>query len=113
MATIPLPVRTVRAVCPHDCPDTCGMLVGVRDGVAVSLRGDQDQPYTKGFLCTKVSRYLERTYHSERLKTPLLRTGPKGSGQFKAIGWDEAIQRVADNLRQVSQSSDGPQAILP
>ena len=81
--------------------------------MAVSLRGDPDQPYTQGFLCTKVSRYLERTYHSERLKTPLLRTGPKGSGQFKAIGWDEAIQRVADNLRQVSQSSDGPQAILP
>lgn len=89
------------------------MLVGVRDGVAVSLRGDPDQPFTRGFLCTKVSRYLERTYHPERLKTPLLRTGPKGSGNFQAISWSEAIQRVTDNLKRITQSADGPQAILP
>ena len=107
------PLRTVRAVCPHDCPDTCGMLVAVRDNVAVSLRGDPDQPFTRGFLCTKVSRYLERTYHPERLKTPLLRVGPKGSGQFRAIGWDEAIRHVAENLKRVANSLGGPQAILP
>ena len=107
------PLHTVRAVCPHDCPDTCGMLVGVRDNVAVSLRGDPEQPFTRGFLCTKVSRYLERTYHPERLKTPLLRVGPKGSGQFRAIGWDEAIRHVAENLKRVANSPEGPQAILP
>ena len=107
------PLHTVRAVCPHDCPDTCGMLVAVRDNVAVSLRGDPDQPFTRGFLCTKVSRYLERTYHPERLKTPLLRVGPKGSGQFRAIGWDEAIRHVAENLKRVANSLGGPQAILP
>ncbi len=105
--------RTVRAVCPHDCPDTCGMEVTVRAGRAVALRGDRGHPFTRGFLCSKVSRYLERTYHPERLKTPLMRNGPKGSGQFRPIGWDEAIQRIAENLRAVIASPAGPQAILP
>ena len=61
--------KTVRAVCPHDCPDTCSMVVTVRDGVAVDLRGADDS-FTGGFLCQKVSRYLERVYHPERLAWP-------------------------------------------
>ena len=55
--------KTVRAVCPHDCPDTCAMVATVRDGVAVDLRGDVNHSFTRGFLCQKVSRYLERVYH--------------------------------------------------
>ncbi|MBM4073289.1 MAG: molybdopterin oxidoreductase family protein [Planctomycetes bacterium] len=104
---------TVRAVCPHDCPDTCGMLVTVADGRAVKLRGDPDHPFTRGFLCQKVSRYLERVYHPDRLTHPLLRTGSKGAGQFRRISWDEAIDRIADAFRKIAASADGPQAILP
>ena len=77
--------KVVRAVCPHDCPDTCGLVVTVKDGRAVQLKGDADHPFTKGFLCQKVNRYLERVYHPDRLKSPLLRTGPKGKGLFRRI----------------------------
>jgi anaerobic selenocysteine-containing dehydrogenase len=105
--------KTVRAVCPHDCPDTCGMVVTVESGRATSLRGDQDHSFTRGYLCQKVTRYLERVYHPERLKWPLLRSGPKGSGQFRRIGWDEAIERIANRFAEITASSDGPQAILP
>src|SRR5439155_20575242 len=83
--------QTIRAVCPHDCPDACGMLVTVTDGKATALRGDPDHPFTKGFLCQKVSRYLDRVYHAERLQWPMKRVGPKGRGQFARISWDEAI----------------------
>src|SRR5947209_1036903 len=103
----------VRVVCPHDCPDTCGMVVTVADGRAVELRGDAEHPFTKGFLCQKVARYLERVYHAGRLKWPLKRVGPKGSGQFERIGWDEAIATIAQRFRDIAASADGPQAILP
>ena len=104
---------TVRAVCPHDCPDTCGMIVTVRVGRAVELRGDAEHPFTRGFLCTKVARYLERTYHPDRLKYPLKRVGPKGKGAFERISWDEAIDLIASRFRAIAASPDGPQAILP
>ena len=68
---------TVRAACPHDCPDTCAMLVTVEDGVATSVRGDPDHPTTAGVLCTKVARYTERTYHPDRLLYPMKRVGPR------------------------------------
>src|SRR3954451_23471220 len=105
--------RTVRAVCPHDCPDTCGLVVTVRDGRAVQLRGDPDHPFTRGFLCPKVSRYLERVYHPERLLWPMKRTGPKGSGQFTRITWDEALDLPAVQFTRFPRSPDGPQEILP
>ncbi len=63
--------RVVRAACPHDCPDTCAMLVTVTDGVATEIRGDPDHPNTAGVLCTKVSRYLQRTYHPDRILHPM------------------------------------------
>ena len=88
----------VRAACPHDCPDTCAMLVTVENGVATKVRGDPAHPTTAGVLCTKVARYTERTYHPERLLYPMKRVGPKGSGQFQRVGWDEALDRVADGL---------------
>src|SRR4051794_10900186 len=105
--------KIVRAVCPHDCPDTCSMLITVKDGLAVQLKGDPDHPFTDGFLCQKVTRYLERVYHPDRLKYPMIRTGPKGSGQFRRISWDEAIDRITAKFRAIAESSDGPQAILP
>src|SRR5881397_162823 len=92
--TKPMPSRTIKAVCPHDCPDTCSMLVTVQDGEAVSLRGDPEHSFTRGFLCQKVNRYLERVYHPGRLKYPMTRVGPKGKGEFRRISWDEAISTI-------------------
>jgi anaerobic selenocysteine-containing dehydrogenase len=89
------------------------MLVTVEDGLAVGLRGDPDQPFTRGFLCQKVSRYLERVYHPERLKWPMKRTGPKGSGQFTRISWDAALDTIARQFARIAALADGPQAILP
>ncbi|MBY0526778.1 MAG: molybdopterin oxidoreductase family protein [Gemmataceae bacterium] len=105
--------RIVRAVCPHDCPDTCGLVVTVRDGKAVELRGDKEHPFTQGFLCQKVTRYLERVYHPDRLKWPLKRVGPKGEGRFSRISWDEALDTITRRFREIAASADGPQAILP
>src|SRR5437016_8782283 len=105
--------RVVRGACPHDCPDTCAMLVTVESGRAVHVAGDPDHPFTRGFLCAKVNRYVERTYHHDRLLYPMRRVGPKGKGQFERISWDEAINTVADRLADIASSKDGPQAILP
>src|SRR5687767_1779491 len=107
MATI------VRAACPHDCPDTCAMLVTVEDGRATKVAGDPDHPFTQGFLCTKVNRYLERTYHPERLLRPMRRIGRKGEGRFEPISWDDALGEMAERLTSIAGSADGPQAILP
>ena len=104
---------TVRAVCPHDCPDTCGMVVTVRDGRAVELRGDPEHPFTRGFLCQKVARYLDRVYHKDRLLWPMKRVGPKGAGRFERITWDEALDTIVGRFRAIADSAEGPQAILP
>jgi anaerobic selenocysteine-containing dehydrogenase len=101
----------VRAACPHDCPDTCGMLVTVEDGVAVKIQGDPDMPFTAGTLCTKVAHYLERTYAPERLRHPLKRVGPKGSGRFARVSWDEALDSIAARLKALA--AEDPQTILP
>lgn len=108
-----LPLTTVRGVCPHDCPDACGLVTTVEDGRAVKLRGDKDHPFTKGFLCQKVANYLDRVYHPERLLHPLKRVGPKGKGEFERISWDEAIGTIAERFKSIAASADGPQAILP
>jgi anaerobic selenocysteine-containing dehydrogenase len=89
------------------------MVVTVKDGKAIRLRGDRDHPFTDGFLCQKVTRYLERVYHPDRLKYPLLRTGAKGSGAFRRISWDEALERIAAKFREIAGSPAGPEAILP
>jgi anaerobic selenocysteine-containing dehydrogenase len=103
----------VRAVCPHDCPDTCGMTVAVEDGRAVELRGDKNHPFTRGFLCQKVSRYLERVYHPDRLAWPMKRVRAKGSGCFERVSWGEAIETIARRFAAIASSPHGPQAILP
>ncbi|OFZ89888.1 MAG: molybdopterin oxidoreductase [Betaproteobacteria bacterium RBG_16_66_20] len=104
-------VKVVRAACPHDCPDTCAMLVTVKDGVAVKVQGDPLHPFTDGSLCTKVSHYTERSYAPDRLKHPLQRVGPKGQGGFKRIGWDEALDEIAARLKHVA--AENPESILP
>lgn len=102
--------RIVRAVCPHDCPDTCSMLVHLDGDRAVRVSGDPDHRFTQGFLCTKVSRYVERTYHAERLQYPLVRDA---DGSLRRASWDSAIALVASRLREIARSAEGPQAILP
>ena len=104
-------ITTVRATCPHDCPDTCAMLVTVEDGVATAVRGDPDHPTTAGVLCTKVSRYTERVYHKDRLLHPQKRVGKKGEGKFAQISWDEALDTIASRLGAIAAIN--PQAILP
>lgn len=106
-------MRTVRqSVCPLDCPDTCALLVTVEDGRAIALRGHPEHPVTRGFLCAKVARYLERQYSSQRVLYPQRRAGAKGEGRFTRISWDEALGEVAERLAAIS-SRYGPEAILP
>jgi len=104
-------VKVVRAACPHDCPDTCGMLVTVKDGVAVKIQGDPSMPFSEGTLCTKVAYYLERTYSPDRLLYPMRRVGAKGKGEFRRITWDDALDEIAARLKQLA--ADDPQTILP
>ena len=101
----------VRGACPHDCPDTCALLTTVEKGRAIKVQGNPAHRPTDGVLCTKVSRYAERTYHSERLLTPLKRIGPKGAGQFVPVSWDEALDDIAVKLKSIAQVH--PEAILP
>ena len=108
------PRQVIRGACPHDCPDACATLVTVEEGRATRIQGDASHPVTQGFLCTKVNRYLERTYHAERVLSPLRRVGPKGPGaRFEPATWDEALDAIAERLRAIRTSPDGPQAILP
>lgn len=103
---------THRSVCPYDCPDTCGLLVETAGGVAVKVTGDPDHPYTRGVLCSKMNRYDQTVHSPRRLLTPLLRSGPKGSGEFTPIGWDEAIGMIADRWKRII-ADHGAEAILP
>jgi anaerobic selenocysteine-containing dehydrogenase len=89
------------------------MVVTVRDGRAVDLRGDPEHPFTRGFLCGKVARYLDRVYHPDRLLYPQKRVGPKGQGRFARISWEEAIETVASRFGEIAASADGPEAIVP
>ncbi|KQV47825.1 MULTISPECIES: molybdopterin-dependent oxidoreductase [unclassified Duganella] len=101
----------VRATCPHDCPDTCALLVTVEDGVATEVKGDPDHPTTAGVLCTKVSRYTERTYSPDRLLYPMRRVGRKGEGRFERISWEQALDEIAARLQPLAATE--PEAILP
>lgn len=101
-----------QTLCPLDCPDSCGLIATVRDGKVVALRGDKEHPYTNGFTCRKIRRYPERLYSKHRVMYPQLRTGPKGSGEFKRIGWNEALDICADRLAGVVKEYGG-EAVLP
>lgn len=105
--------KIVRAACPHDCPDTCAMLVTVERGRAVRVAGDPDHPFTRGTLCTKVANYEQRTHSPERIQTCLRRTGAKGEGRFEQITWDEALDYVAARFRRLAESVEGAETIMP
>ncbi len=103
--------QTVRGACPHDCPDTCALLTTVEAGVAVKVQGNPAHPQTGGVLCTKVSRYTERSYHPERILQPLRRVGRKGEGRFEPVSWDVALDDIAARLSAIAARD--PQAIVP
>ena len=104
-------IAQVRGACPHDCPDTCALITTVADGTAIKVQGNPEHAHTGGVLCAKVSKYTERTYHAGRVLQPLKRSGPKGSGQFTPVSWDEALADIAQRLHHIAQHN--PEAILP
>lgn len=105
-------MQVLRSVCPYDCPDTCGLLVHIDNDKAVKVQGDPEHPFTRGTLCPKMAHY-ERTVHSaQRIVTPLLRTGTKGSGKFAPISWEEAIEHIKTKWDKII-AEYGAEAILP
>src|SRR5215510_5993403 len=104
--------KTVLAACPHDCPDTCSMIVTVDNDRVVEVRGNPDHPFTDGRLCVKVNHYEERVHHPDRVLHPLKRNGPKGSGTFARISWAEALDEIATRWKEIVQAH-GATAILP
>ncbi len=106
-------LRQINGVCPHDCPDGCGVRTGVdSDGRAITFEGQKNHPVTRGWLCAKVATYLDRVYHPDRLTVPLKRAGPKGSGQFRKITWSQAIAEITTRWRGMI-GTFGAEAILP
>jgi len=101
-----------RSVCPYDCPDTCGLLIEVKDGKAIKVSGDPEHPFTRGTLCVKMNRYQETVHSPLRLTSPLLRGGAKGSGEFRPISWEEAIDRTTERWQKITDQY-GSEAILP
>jgi anaerobic selenocysteine-containing dehydrogenase len=107
--------RVVHAACPHDCPDACAALITIEDGRATRIEGDPQHPITRGFLCAKVTKYLDRVYAPDRVLYPMRRVAPKGAGgdaAFQRITWDEALDEIATRLKKISVEF-GPEAILP
>ena len=98
--------------CPHDCPDTCSMVYTVENGKLISVKGNADHPMTRGGLCVKLKDYEKRHYHPDRLLHPMRRVGPKGSGQFERISWDEALDEITSRWQTIIEEH-GPQAIIP
>jgi anaerobic selenocysteine-containing dehydrogenase len=107
--------KVVHAACPHDCPDGCAVLITVEDGRATKLQGDPEHPITRGFLCGKVAKYLDRVYAPDRVLYPMRRVAAKGAhgdGAFQRVTWDEAFNEIVARLKQIS-SEFGPEAVLP
>ena len=107
-----MPKVMKRSVCPYDCPDTCGLLVEVKDGKAVKVSGDPDHPFTRGTLCVKMNHYEETVHSPLRLTHPMLRAGIKGSGEFRSVSWEEAVDRIAEGWQKTIDQY-GSEAILP
>ena len=111
--SVPNPqLQKVIGACPLDCPDACSWIVTLENGQPVKLQGNPDHPFSRGTLCVKVNPYISYSQHPERLLYPQRRIGPKGSGQFKRISWDEAFDAIAHNIR-TTIAAHGPEAIWP
>ena len=104
-------MQTIRTVCAHDCPDMCSLLVHTDNGRIAKIEGDPNHPLTAGFACGKVNRDADLVYSPDRLKTPRKRTGPKGSGQFAPISWDEALDTIVARWKALI-AEHGPESIL-
>lgn len=104
--------RLIRGACPHDCPDTCGIVTEVTDGRITHFAGDPDHPITQGWLCAKVRPYPNHVYHPDRLLYPLRRVGPKGGGQWQRVSWEEAIAEISARWQEII-AQYGAEAILP
>src|SRR3981081_2307828 len=128
--------NVVHAACPHDCPDACGVLITVEDGRATKIQGDPQHPVTRGFLCAKVAKYLDRVYSPDRVLYPMRRIGPKGPGAkqrsfaphgqpgaavptqpnpaqvWQRISWDEALDEISSRFRSITREF-ASEAILP
>src|SRR6187200_3240234 len=102
----------VATACPLDCPDACSLSVSVRDGRVVEVDGGYANDATRGYICAKVRRFPERVYGDDRLRFPMVRKGPKGSGQFARVSWDEALEAIVAAMRRVTDTF-GAEAILP
>ncbi|MCC8936631.1 molybdopterin oxidoreductase family protein [Bradyrhizobium sp. Arg68] len=101
------------STCPHDCPSACALDIEVIDGRSIGrVRGSKQQTYTAGVVCAKVARYAERIHHPDRLLYPMRRTGPKGSGQFARISWDEALDEIAARF-DAAEREFGAQSVWP
>jgi anaerobic selenocysteine-containing dehydrogenase len=105
--------KILASACPHDCPSTCALEVKVLDSHTIGrVRGAEENAYTAGVICAKVARYAERVHHPDRLLHPLRRTGPKGSGQFAPISWDDALDLVAEQFLR-AEETHGSEAVWP
>ena len=105
-------METRTSACPLDCPDLCGLTVSVENGRVIEVDGDRRGPLTDGFVCGKVRKIADHLYGDDRLTTPLLRTGPKGSGQWSAVSWDAALDHIVDRMQAIRTRAGG-EAILP
>ncbi|WP_378955911.1 molybdopterin-dependent oxidoreductase [Pelosinus sp. sgz500959] len=105
-------VEIKRSVCPYDCPDACGLLVEVVNGKAIKVTGDPEHPHTQGTLCSKMNHYEKTVHSAQRIVKPLLRTGPKGTGEFTPISWDEAIDHIKTRWQKII-AEYGAESILP
>ena len=100
------------AVCTKDCPDTCGLLAWVEKGGITKIKADPDHPFTQGFICRKAKFFPDHVHNENRIVTPLRRTGPKGTGQFEPVSWDDALNTIVEKIKTVVKTH-GPEAILP
>ena len=106
-------VEIRHSTCPHDCPSACALDIEVIDNSSIGrVRGSRQQTYTAGVVCGKVARYAERIHHPDRLMHPLRRTGPKGSGQFARISWDEALDEIANRFN-AAEREFGAESVWP
>ena len=108
----PTEIRTVQGACPQDCPDTCAFIYHVQGDKLVEVTGDPDHPMTRGGLCVKLKNFAEHHYHPDRLLHPMKRTGPKGSGQYERISWDEALATIRSRWTEIIDQH-GAEAIMP
>ena len=106
------PTRIGHSACPHDCPSTCSLEIEISGNRIGRVRGSRGNSFTAGVICAKVARYAERAHHPDRLTQPLRRVGPKGSGRFEPIGWDEALDIIAENFR-AAEAAHGAEAVWP